>query len=213
MSPEAITAERVYQRLKGDLQLGRFGPGVAINVHSLAAELDLSISPVRDALNRLVGEGAVAMRTGGGFQIPLIDEQGVSHLYAWHESLLLWTLRSAPTGAGFERLTVLVEASDEADGVGFADITADLFAWIGRQSGNIEHAAAVLQAAERLRALRILETFLPERKSELRSIVASIRVGNTTDLHRAISAYHSRRIAHAQRLIELRHTPRKQFRV
>ena len=58
MSPEPVLAERAYLLLKADIMAGRFAPGSILNERQLAAEYGVSVSPLRDAAQRLAGECA-----------------------------------------------------------------------------------------------------------------------------------------------------------
>jgi DNA-binding GntR family transcriptional regulator len=47
----------------------------------LAEQLSASVTPVRDALNTLTGEGLVEP-PGGGFHLPPLDEPGLRDMFA-----------------------------------------------------------------------------------------------------------------------------------
>lgn len=67
MSPEPVAADRAYLLLKTDILSGRFSPGGTIIERAVAIEYGVSISPIRDAAQRLVGEHLLEIGTGGGF--------------------------------------------------------------------------------------------------------------------------------------------------
>ena len=69
MSP-GPTFERVYHALKEQLGSARFAAGEHLEPATLSHELNASITPVRDALHRLVGEGLVEAPRGDGFRVP-----------------------------------------------------------------------------------------------------------------------------------------------
>ncbi|MEM6683264.1 MAG: GntR family transcriptional regulator [Pseudomonadota bacterium] len=58
VQPETMQ-DRVYATLRDAIMSGQFVPGQVISIRSLADELGTSAMPVRDALGRLVTEGAV----------------------------------------------------------------------------------------------------------------------------------------------------------
>lgn len=62
MAPEALTADRLHRDIKALILRGYFGAGLPLTVHAMAEAFGTSISPVRDALNRLVGERLVEMQ-------------------------------------------------------------------------------------------------------------------------------------------------------
>lgn len=54
-------ADRVYRQLKRGLKSGAFKPGEKITNRAVAAALNVSLTPVREALTRLVSEGGLTM--------------------------------------------------------------------------------------------------------------------------------------------------------
>jgi DNA-binding GntR family transcriptional regulator len=53
--------DQVYDAIRQALITGRIAPGVGVSLRSLAAELGVSPTPVRDAVRRLVAERALAI--------------------------------------------------------------------------------------------------------------------------------------------------------
>src|SRR3546814_4258715 len=62
MSPGA-TMERVYIELKARAMRGEFAPGERLDPAVLARNLEVSATPVRDALHRLSGERIIDSRS------------------------------------------------------------------------------------------------------------------------------------------------------
>jgi DNA-binding GntR family transcriptional regulator len=60
----------VYAELRQRLVTGRMAPGHELSTRSLAAELGVSQTPVRDALSRLAAEGAVSIRSKRRVRVP-----------------------------------------------------------------------------------------------------------------------------------------------
>lgn len=54
--------ELAYGRLKESIVGGQFQPGVKLTVRSVAEALGVSTTPARDAINRLIGDGALVNR-------------------------------------------------------------------------------------------------------------------------------------------------------
>jgi DNA-binding GntR family transcriptional regulator len=75
-----------------------YGPGAQISINSVANQLEISITPVREALMRAHGEGLVKQKTNHGFVVAniltpkeLYDLFGVRHtleLYALDEAVI-----------------------------------------------------------------------------------------------------------------------------
>jgi DNA-binding GntR family transcriptional regulator len=60
----------VYAELRQRLVTGRMSPGHELSTRSIAAELGVSQTPVRDALSRLAAEGAVSIRSKRRVRVP-----------------------------------------------------------------------------------------------------------------------------------------------
>lgn len=57
---EKLTAqEKTYQQLRYAIMIGSLAPGVAVTIRGLAQALDVSPTPIREALRRLCAEGAL----------------------------------------------------------------------------------------------------------------------------------------------------------
>lgn len=66
-------AEQVYEILSGRLLMGAWAPDTRLSVRGLAEDLSVSITPVRDAMNRLANEGALDNIDGRGFRTVRLD--------------------------------------------------------------------------------------------------------------------------------------------
>lgn len=70
-------ATQVHQRLLHELRAGTRKPGAAISVREAAERYAVSPTPVREALERLVGEGMVApSEDRNGFVVPRLGARG-----------------------------------------------------------------------------------------------------------------------------------------
>lgn len=77
-----FTSERVYSALKRRLLSSEFKPGDRLDPALLSETLSSSVTPVRDVLNILRGEGLVETRTGEGFFRPLLTAPDLEDLYS-----------------------------------------------------------------------------------------------------------------------------------
>ncbi|WP_211840745.1 GntR family transcriptional regulator [Saccharopolyspora hirsuta] len=64
--PKSLT-ELAYQELRDGILEGGFAPGRRVSVVSLAAEMGMSRSPVRAAVERLATDGLMTLTPGGAF--------------------------------------------------------------------------------------------------------------------------------------------------
>lgn len=70
--PARTAAARVYARLRDRLIAGALEPGQKVSLRSIAAELGVSVQPVREAVSRLVAEHALAVLPNRAVRVPLL---------------------------------------------------------------------------------------------------------------------------------------------
>lgn len=200
MSPEAVTTERVYTQLKADIVGGRYPPHSEIVIAAIAREYAVSIAPVRDSAQRLVGERLLVALHGGGFALPALTEKGLHDLLFWHGHLVRAAVkmrRSDPTQSN-EVNFELPAGSAEA----LATAAEKLFYSLALQSKNEELPRAVWEAGDRLRAVRLTEpSLLAGVERELRMVQSLTAAGRDRDLIQAIWAYHRRRLRRVGQLV------------
>jgi DNA-binding transcriptional MocR family regulator len=205
MSPDAASADHVYRRVKSEIMSGRYAPGSDPNVHQIALEIGISISPVRDAMERLVGERLLVTRSGGGFQTPAVSEALLRDLYLWHSYLTRGAIRTMPAVAHPDELTRELEGIEPSDNGAIVAATARLFLEFGVTSGNGEHLAAIRSAGERLAFQRLAERQLRDRKRELERLLKLAISGSKAALKEGISVYHRRRLRHVPQIVDALH--------
>jgi DNA-binding GntR family transcriptional regulator len=82
--------DRAYHALKTALLAGRFAPGERIVLRTIANDLGISLTPVRDAVNRLIAENVLdrgGVGQGGGAIVPLLTAKQFSQLMMIRSSL------------------------------------------------------------------------------------------------------------------------------
>lgn len=187
---------------------GRYRPGNVPNVHQVAIEIGVSISPVRDAMERLVGERMLVARTGGGFQMPTVTEASLRDLYLWHSYLTRGAIRSMPAIAHPAELADELERINTDDNRGIAAATARFFLELGAAAAGDEHVAAIRSAGERLTIIRLAEHRFRERKPELQRLQSLSVSGSKSALKAGISVYHRRRLRQLSQIIRALHSAR-----
>jgi DNA-binding GntR family transcriptional regulator len=199
MSP-GPTFERVYLALKEELMGGRFMPGDHLEPTVIGDHLNASITPVRDALHRLVGERIVEAPRNDGFRVPAPTEAELRDLYGWNRDLLDLALRQRkPDSAGAALHAAQQGAAPTGKGTA---MTADLFRRIAHRTGNPEHEAAMDNLNDRLAATRIIEARLfADLGEELDNLHDLLARDDLASLRRGIAAYHRRRQHSAPELL------------
>ncbi|WP_049834465.1 GntR family transcriptional regulator [Octadecabacter temperatus] len=74
-------ADLVYDQIVGGLQSGAIDPNVRLHQVKLAEMLDVSRTPVREALLRLEQEGVLRSSVNGGFEIRRVSKSEVRDIY------------------------------------------------------------------------------------------------------------------------------------
>ncbi len=190
-----LTSERVQDALRRAVLEHRFRPGERLDPGPLAATLASSVTPVREALYVLAGEGLVETRTSDGFHLPQLDEPALRDRYRWNGQLARLAIgsrdgRSAPLGDG--------EPPEPAD------IAAATMARIAQLSGNIELHRAMASLNARLHPARTVETeIFPDVLKELAQIRAALAADDRPALRGLVAAYCRRRERAAAAILRL----------
>jgi DNA-binding GntR family transcriptional regulator len=80
-------AQLAYRSIKRLIRNGTFPPGRRLPEKDVAELLKISRTPVREALNRLISEGLLAMHPGRGYAVAELDKQQILELYSLREFL------------------------------------------------------------------------------------------------------------------------------
>lgn len=188
------TAERIYDSLRHLIVNLGFRPGDRLDAAYLAERLASSVTPVRDALNTLVGEGLVESRRAGGFFLPALDEPALKDMYAWEAQILRLALKDA-------RLLKHHDTTGTSQ-LTYADRIGDVFMAITKASPNPEHGRALTSLGARLHAVRTLEVdVIEEARAELGHLEYALDLADRTALRKLLHLYHHRRTLAAARLV------------
>ena len=140
------------------------------------------MTPVRDSLNQLVGEGLVDLTPGEGFRVSPLTEQRLRDLLDVNAALL--------TAANTSNWRLLTEDGHPVGDNEYADRLAAAFSLLATGSGNRVLADIVDRISERLHFLRSFEPeVLPEAMESLERIEAGLH-GSRKERHMAVARYH-----------------------
>jgi len=79
--------ERVYRDLRDRILAGEMAPGDSVTLRGLAQRLDVSMTPAREAVRRLVAERALEMTQSGRVSVPVPDAGRLAELFRARELL------------------------------------------------------------------------------------------------------------------------------
>ncbi|HEY5855445.1 MAG TPA: GntR family transcriptional regulator [Aldersonia sp.] len=91
--------EQVIEAIRAAIDDGRMTPGVKYSGYQLAEMLDISRTPVRDALLRLEEIGIIKFEARQGFRILLPQPREIAEIFAIRIALELPAARAAATGS------------------------------------------------------------------------------------------------------------------
>lgn len=109
--------EKTYDRLKAYLLSGKIEPGERINQEMCAEILNVSRTPIREALQRMVSEGLVEKNESRGFRIPELSMDELEELFDMRSVLEAFAMRlvcQRITEEVVQKLKYCIEESEEA---------------------------------------------------------------------------------------------------
>ncbi|MCZ4353422.1 GntR family transcriptional regulator [Roseovarius aestuarii] len=80
--PTPAAHDRVYRGLRTRIMHGQIAPGQALTLRGIGREFDVSMTPAREALRRLVAEGALTLSTSGRVSTPELTHDRIEELAA-----------------------------------------------------------------------------------------------------------------------------------
>ena len=72
--------QHVYERLRAMILFGDLAPGQAVTIQGLTSELAVGMTPVREALRRLIAEGALTHQGNRRVSVPVLTAESVDEL-------------------------------------------------------------------------------------------------------------------------------------
>ena len=187
MSADHGLNERAYARLQNDLVEGRLLPG-RDQLGQLADRYGMSVTPIREAVLRLVGETLIDMPTAGGFKIHALDEPAVRQLYALSQYMMLSAV-SCQSAA-------LVDHSLENEPVAGASPPIERLAdSLAKGTRNIFLLFFVRNLNDHMRRIRRAEEGkLSGLDREFAALLGQFEHGSRQSIRRSVIAYHRRRL-------------------
>ncbi|MGB8857899.1 MAG: GntR family transcriptional regulator [Ilumatobacteraceae bacterium] len=173
--PPTLT-EWADQQLREAILQGQFAPGDALVISSLAEQLGLSATPLREALRNLAADGLVVLQSHGSARVAEVDLHEANEIYELRMMLEPMALERAVANGG-ETYRAAVEAA-------WLALTAH------RLAPPSDHAAfhrALLSACDSAWLLR-LATMLADRAGLMITVGLPVRPASydTAEVHRRL---------------------------
>jgi DNA-binding GntR family transcriptional regulator len=108
--------ENAYCALRDAFTRGAFAPGDTISLRQLAGQLGVSMTPVREAVRRLVAEGALVDTPSRTLMVPAFDARRADDLKASRlalEHLVLDQAMDRIDAEGIDRLAAILERAGD----------------------------------------------------------------------------------------------------
>ncbi|NRB00687.1 MAG: GntR family transcriptional regulator [Rhodobacteraceae bacterium] len=74
--------ERVYRTLRSQIMHGELAPGTSMTLRGIGEEFGVSMTPSREAIRRLVAEGALTLSASGRVSTPELSNERIEELAA-----------------------------------------------------------------------------------------------------------------------------------
>lgn len=211
---EATAADRAYAALVRAIATCELRPGSAFNERDQAAALGMSRTPLRQALQRLAGEGLIETLPQRGVYVTLIDPKEVFDNTIVREVLeteLLRRMIDEGQPIDFDQLeellTTMAKAIKKKNAIGYLECDEEFHLTLAGLSGNRPALEAIRRSwiyVNRPRYLQELSTdALSDSLNEHRAMVDGLRNRDSAATSAAVAAHMGFSRARLRELTEL----------
>jgi DNA-binding GntR family transcriptional regulator len=182
LDPNTAAHERVYRSLRAQVMHGELAPGQALTLRGIGKAFDVSMTPAREAVRRLVAEGAFAMTLSGRIATPELSPERIEELAAIRALLEPELAARALPRAHFaliDRLAAINAANAEAV------VKQDAVAYV---RSNLEFHRTLYLRAQAPAMLAMLETVWLQLGPTMRALYSRLRRNEPPQHHRIILA-------------------------
>lgn len=190
---------KVYTLLKKWIMEGRLRPGERIGETSLAADLQVSRTPVRDALRRLEQDRLITPVAGSAYEVYRPTLEDLTDLYTARAILeggvaRLATRRGAPEIAEMAAVMVRMQAAYDQNAADvILDMDMEFHELLMSAGGNPVLVELHSHLTNRLRLMRIISGGITARRDQIlaqhSAIVAALRSGDGAAAEEATRAH------------------------
>ena len=180
--PKASAHERVYRTLRQQVMHGELPPGQAMTLRGLGLQFGVSITPAREAVRRLVAEGALTLSSSGRISTPELTPERIEELASIRALLEPEMAARALPRAHFaliDRLALINAANQEAV------VNHDAVAYV---RSNLEFHRTLYLRAQTPAMLALCETVWLQLGPTMRALYHKLRRRDVPHHHRVILA-------------------------
>ncbi len=172
--------DRVYRRLRQQIMHGELTPGQPMTLRGLGRDFGLSMTPVREAIQRLVAEGALTLSTSGRISTPELSIERIEEL-ASIRALLEPELGSRALPRAHAALIDRMEGIDAL--ITEAVTRQDAVAYV---RGNLDFHRTLYLRAQSPAMLAMVETLWLQLGPTMRALYGRLRRNTPPPHHRLI---------------------------
>ena len=181
-STDPSAHEKLYRNLRSRIMLGELPPGKALTLRGIAREYNLSITPAREAVRRLVAEGALSLSASGRVTTPALSDDRIEELAALRALIEPELAARALPRAHFALIDRLAQMNARiADAVENHDA-------VGYIRCNLEFHRMLYLRAQAPAMLAMLETIWLQLGPTMRALYGRVKRNEPPRHHRMILA-------------------------
>lgn len=174
--------DRVYRGLRTRIMHGQIAPGEALTLRGLGREYEVSMTPAREAVQRLVAEGALQMSSSGRVSTPELSNDRIEELAALR-ALLEVELASRALPRAHMALIERLQSINSS----IADVVSNRDA-VGYIRTNLEFHRTLYLRAQAPAMLAMAETVWLQLGPTMRALYGRLRRTEAPQYHRLIIA-------------------------
>ncbi|WP_294227691.1 GntR family transcriptional regulator [uncultured Shimia sp.] len=178
----AAAHDRVYRTLRASIMYGELAPGAALTLRGIGKEFGVSMTPAREAVRRLVAEGALTLSNSGRVATPELSSERLEELAALRALIEVELASRALPRAHMALIDRLIAINGTvADAVSKRDS-------VGYIRANLEFHRTLYLRAQAPAMLAMAETVWLQLGPTMRALYGRLRQTEPPHYHRLIIA-------------------------
>lgn len=174
--------ERIYRSLRAQIMHGELAPGISLTLRGIGKTFDVSMTPAREAVRRLVAEGALTLSSSGRVSTPELSNERIEELAA-----LRALLEPELSSRALPRAHMALIDRLQTINVGIAEMVAKQDA-AGYIRTNLEFHRALYLRAQAPAMLAMVETVWLQMGPTMCALYGRLRRTDPPHNHRLIIA-------------------------